>query len=345
VSDRTTVTDAAFDPAARHTGGPTGAARARVAAQHAVGDWLDLLRCPLTGQRLCVDGAALVSEDGTHRYTLSPSGVPLFGEAWLSADGAVQRTHYDAISTDYIDNLAYPHTREYMAYLDRALLGLFGDRPLGTVAEICCGTGEGLQLLGRRAGRAVGVDVSVLMLSTAAQRAQDASRLFIQSDATRLALADSQFDTVVVLGGIHHVNDRARLYAEVHRILKPNGWFVWREPLDDFALWRGLRRIIYRASPTLQEDTEHPLRTAETQLQLERAGFRVDVWRPMGFLGYCFLMNSDVMRINRMWRFIPGAAALTRAAARIDEWCLKIPGLTGGGILVIGRASRRSSDV
>jgi SAM-dependent methyltransferase len=303
-------------------------------------DLLDLLRCPLTGQAVRREGDALVSEDRSQSYPISPAGIPLFGDAWLSADGAVQRAHYDTISTVYIDNLGYEHTREYMAFLDRALMSLVERKPLGSVAEICCGSGEGLELLGDRAALAVGVDVSVLMLNAARHRMRADSRLFVQGDATRLPLGDRQFDTVLMLGGIHHVNDRAALFAEVHRILKPNGRFIWREPVDDFALWRGIRRIIYRNSPTLQEDTEHPLRFVDTQRQLERAGFTLDVWRPMGFLGYCFLMNSDVMRINRVWRFVPGASALTRAATRFDEWCLKIPGLTRGGALVVGLASR-----
>ena len=301
---------------------------------------LELLRCPMTGQRLHVEDHSLVSEDGSYRYAMSAAGIPMFGEVWLSPDGEMQRAHYDTVSTDYIDNLGYTHTREYMAYLDAAVLSVLDQHPPGTVAEICCGSGEGLHLLGARASRAVGADVSLHMLDAAARRTADPTRLFIQSDATRLALADRQFDTVMMLGGIHHVNDRARLYAEVHRILKPNGRFIFREPLDDFALWRGLRRLIYRVSPNLQEETEHPLRSAETWQQLERAGFKLDVWRPMGFLGYCFLMNSDVMRINRVWQFIPGAVALTRLATRVDEWCLKTPGLRGGGILVIGCATR-----
>src|SRR6478672_8778496 len=143
---------------------------------------LDLLQCPLTGQPLRLHDDALVSEDGSHRYAISLTGIPLFGDAWLSNDGAVQRTHYDAISTDYIDNLGYEHTREYMAYLDRAVMSLVGSEPLGSVAEICCGTGEGLHLLGKAARLAVGVDVSMLMLNAARRRIPDESTLFLQGD-------------------------------------------------------------------------------------------------------------------------------------------------------------------
>ena len=305
------------------------------------GELLAKLQCPVTGQDLQIDGASLVTLDGTRRYRMSPSGVPLFGEAWLSEEGAVQRTHYDRIAGEYLDNLAYPHTREYMAYFDRALLELVDRANLHVVAEVCCGAGDGFQLLDGRVTLGIGVDVSPEMLEAARRNIPDETRLFVQGDAVRLPIKDSQFDTVFMLGGIHHVNDRDALFGEVHRILKPGGAFIWREPVDDFWLWRFMRRLIYRWSPTLQEDTEHPLRFAATKSQLERAGFTLDAWRTLGFLGYCFLMNSDVLPINRVWNYVPGARALTRMAARVDDWSLRLPGLAHGGPIAVGLARRR----
>src|SRR5207237_8808183 len=96
------------------------------------GELVDLLRCPLTGQDLRRDSGALVTRDGTRRYPVTADGIPLFGEAWLSADGATQRAHYDTIADQYLDNLEYPHTREYMTYLDRALLDEVDRVELGT---------------------------------------------------------------------------------------------------------------------------------------------------------------------------------------------------------------------
>lgn len=303
-------------------------------------EFLDVLRCPETGQRLHEDGGSLVSADGAHAYRLSPSGVPLFGEAWLSPEGAVQRTHYDRIAGVYLTNLAYPHTREYMAYMDRAVLSLMESQKMGRVAEICCGAGEAFHLLNASATLGVGVDVSPAMLEAARKNIPDETRLFVNGDATKLPLKDEQFDMVVMLGGIHHVNDRHRLFSEVRRILKPGGSFVWREPLDDFFLWRALRAAIYNTSSTLEADTERPLRHQETHEQLERAGLSLEIWRTIGFFGYCFLMNSDVLAINRVWQYVPGAAALTRFATKVDEWTLKLPGLSGAGLAVVGRARR-----
>ena len=119
---------------------------------------LDLLQCPATGAPLRMVGDELVCADGQHRYRLA-DGIPLFAEQFCSADGLNQQAHYEKIAAAYLANLDYPHTEEYLRYLDRVLLDAIGNRPLGVVAELCCGRGEAFQLLGTRVARGVGVDV------------------------------------------------------------------------------------------------------------------------------------------------------------------------------------------
>ena len=64
------------------------------------------------------------------------------------------------------------------------------------------------------------------MLKTAQSEHAGRPFTFIQGDATTLPLADSVFDSVFMLGGIHHVADRRALFAEIARILKPGGAFI-----------------------------------------------------------------------------------------------------------------------
>lgn len=301
-----------------------------------------LLRCAKSGADLVMEDGVLVACGTGDRYAITPSGIPLLADAVLSSDGAAQRDHYDGVAASYLTNLTYPHTREYMAYLDRALLAVAGRASLGTVAEICCGAGEGLQLLGSRAVVGVGVDVSTRMLEAAVASVRgDPSRGFVQGDATRLPLRSGAFDTVAMLGGIHHVNDRAALFGELARILKPGGRLIFREPVDDFIVWRAIRAVVYRTAASLHADTEHPIRYRATADALARAGFALTEWRTFGFAAYCFLMNSDVLAINRLWQYVPGIRGLTRAAARADEWTLSVPGLSGAGLIAIGAATRQ----
>jgi ubiquinone/menaquinone biosynthesis C-methylase UbiE len=305
-------------------------------SQFGIGRFLGLLRCPATGEPLQATDGELVA--GDRRYAVTPSGIPLFAAEFCSADARVQQAHYDRIADAYVTNLGYPHTQEYAAYLDRALLEAIPVSRLGAVAEICCGRGEAFPLLPDRIDRGVGVDISVTMLE-AARRVHPARNLiFVQGDATRLPLADAAFDTVFMLGGIHHVNDRAALFREVARILKPGGRFYFREPVSDLWLWRALRAVIYRLSPTLDHLTERPLRYRETAPFLTAAGLTLKSWRTYGFLGFCILMNSDVLIFNRLFRFIPGIRAITRASAAFDDWITSR--WTQRGLQVVGVAEK-----
>jgi ubiquinone/menaquinone biosynthesis C-methylase UbiE len=302
--------------------------------------FLDVLRCPLSGQRLTPRQDALASADGTRRYRLTPAGIPLFAENAVSAEAETQRHHYNRIAAAYTANLGYPHTREYLAYLDRAALDAIGPGDLGTMAELCCGRGEALALFGARTRRYIGVDVSEDMLETTRGLHAHADAIFVQGDATCTPLAPESVDTVVMLGGIHHVPARERLFREIARILKPGGRLLYREPVSDFAPWRALRAIIYRLSPMLNHATERPLLHEETVPALERAGLRSQRYQTYGFLGFCLFMNSDVLFFNRAFRFVPGIRAITRASTRLDEALLALPGLRRAGLQVIGVAQK-----
>jgi ubiquinone/menaquinone biosynthesis C-methylase UbiE len=303
-------------------------------------DWArELLRCPVTGQALSERDGKLVTTDGKHRYRVE-EGIPLMAEKAMSADGKRQQSHYDKVAASYVVNLGYPHTAEYMEYLDNALLSAVGSRPLGTTVELCCGRGEATALFGKRMTRCLGVDVSLAMLREARRTAALVPAAYIQGDAIRTPLAGAIADSVVMLGGVHHVMDRAALFAEVHRILKPGGRFYFREPVSDFALWRALRAVIYRLSPALNHETERPLRKKETIFALETAGLAPVHWRTHGLIGFCVFMNSDVLVFNRLFRFVPGIRRLVRASARFDEWCLSWPWAAGAGLQVVGVAEK-----
>ena len=295
------------------------------------------LRCPATGQPLRIAGHELVTTDGTRRYPVTTTGIPHFADDLISDAGRVQQQHYDRIASAYLANLQYPHTQEYMAYLDAIFLGLVRE-PLGTFAEICCGAGEGFELLKGKYCQGIGIDVSSVMLEAARRAHPGSSVFFAQGDATMLPIADAAVDAVVMLGGIHHVNDRQRLFAEIVRILKPGGRFLWREPVDDFFLWRALRAVLYRVSPTLHAETEHPIRKQPTISGLCAAGLNVTTWVTAGFAGYCMLMNSDVLTLVRAWRFLPGIRRFTRFMCRVDAATLALPGMADAGLQAMGVA-------
>jgi ubiquinone/menaquinone biosynthesis C-methylase UbiE len=298
---------------------------------------LRLLRCPVSYQSLVIERNCLHSQTGDQSYDLTEGGIPKLVRN-ASSDAIVQEKHYDAVAHQYVRNLGFPHTREYMAYLDRMMIENAGENSLGTVAEICCGQGDAISLFGSRIQNYVGVDISTEMLHEARTRYPGHEYLFVQGDATNLPLTNATFDTIVMLGGIHHVNERHALFSEIQRILKPGGRFLWREPVDDFIVWRATRKVIYRISPSLDHLTERPLIRAETVAQLNDAGLSLRRWRTHGLIGFCFLMNSDILVFNRLFRFIPKIETVTRAMANFDESILRLPGCGSLGLIVVGEA-------
>ena len=301
---------------------------------------LELLRCPATGGALTMRDGGLESVRGGTRYELTASGIPLFGAGIATAEARAQQARYDAMAQSYVANLSYAHTREYGRYLDQSLLARVDMAGLDVVAEICCGRGEAFRLLGGRIGVGVGLDISTGMLEVAVRELAGPGRAFVQGDATRMPFAESSFGSVFMLGGIHHVPDRRRLFAEVHRILRPGGCLYFREPLNDFMLWRALRAVIYRLSPRLDAASERPLRRHETVPLLDTAGLTLETWAGLGFIGFGLFMNSDVLVFNRLFRFLPGIRFLVGASIRADEALRRLPGLEDAGLQVIGIARK-----
>ena len=303
-----------------------------------------MLRCPRTGEALRLDGQLLINPSGSASYRIGDDGIPLFAQEYCSPEAAVQQEHYDEIADAYAANLGYPHTQEYMDYLDRVLREEMGEGRLGLCGELCCGTGEAFALFQDSVDTGIGVDVSSSMLAKARQAFTDERFTFVQGDATRLPLGDNLFDTVIMLGGIHHVPDRDALFRQAFRVLKPGGRFIYREPVSDFWLWKALRALIYRLSPMLDHETERPLLHAETVPVLEDAGFTDITWRTCGFLGFCLFMNSDVLFENRLFRFVPGFRGITRAFARFDDWCTRRSLFRRAGLQVVGTARKPGRD-
>ena len=73
---------------------------------------------------------------------------------------------------------------------------------------------------------------------------------------------------------------------------------------------------------------------------LEQAGLTVTHWKTYGFFGFCIFMNSDVLVFNRLFRFIPGIRAITRAAVKLDDLTIRAPGMSRAGLQLVAVATK-----
>jgi demethylmenaquinone methyltransferase/2-methoxy-6-polyprenyl-1,4-benzoquinol methylase len=106
--------------------------------------------------------------------------------------------------------------------------------PGGVVLDVCCGTGDFAFALRRAVGpqgRVVGLDFSEEMLRVAREKC-GRNQLwvdFVRGDLLDLPFSDGEFDACTVGFGIRNVPDIARAFAEMRRVVRPDGRVVCLE--------------------------------------------------------------------------------------------------------------------
>ncbi len=110
---------------------------------------------------------------------------------------------------------------------------------VGSVLEIACGTGRVARHLRRHFGpgvKLVASDFNADMLEVAKNKLAGAAIEFCVEDAQQLSFPDGSFDLVVCQFGLMFFQDKKRALAEVMRVLKPGGLFL-------FSTWEKTDRV------------------------------------------------------------------------------------------------------
>ena len=124
---------------------------------------------------------------------------------------------------------------EASAAMTRHLLECAGIEPGQRVLDIACGFGGTLRTLAKSGCRVRGIDIS----NTCVDRARKANRAARLDELIEVAVGDfhhidsapDTWDAVVCQEAIIHSPDRPKVFAEVHRILRPGGVFAFSDIL------------------------------------------------------------------------------------------------------------------
>jgi SAM-dependent methyltransferase len=97
----------------------------------------------------------------------------------------------------------------------------------GRCLDLGCGTGIAIPSLAKLGWTVTGVDVSDDQLQVARHYVADSMAKLIQADAAGLPFPDQSFDAVVSLFTHTDFDDPSGVFAEVHRVLRAGGRFVY----------------------------------------------------------------------------------------------------------------------
>jgi SAM-dependent methyltransferase len=199
-------------------------------------------------------------------------GVDLYGASYRNfASGPYADIRREAFGDD-IGQTGWLTAEEQDLFI--AWLGLSRTSRL---LDVACGSGGPALRIARKTGcRVSGVDLHAEGIASAEAGAKDMGceerADFYRGDAAgRLAFENRSFDAITCIDAINHLPHRPRVLEEWHRLLKPGGRLLFRDPIVLTGPVTN-REVAIRASIGLFVFV--PAGLDETML--ERAGFEVE---------------------------------------------------------------------
>lgn len=206
---------------------------------------------------------------------------------------ATQRAHYDRIGAEYEAHCDDPTSREYRTrFIDQPLLDGI-DLAGREVLEAMCVSGMTTSGLLARGGHVTGLDISEECIAAFRRRWPHCRALC--ASITDTGLPAASFDAVVVVGGLHHLQPHVEPGVdEIHRLLRPGGWFCFLEPhVGSLPDW--FRRRWYRRDRRFAANEAAIDLAALKARYADRFEFAKEYY--CGNLGFLLVYNSMILKI------------------------------------------------
>ena len=195
--------------------------------------FLSLLRCPRTGEAFTLEATTTDPRGGVQEGRLRTAGgvvypilrgVPRFVEQEsYSGSFGYEWSRWPRVQFDSENEggALAGHTTQMWERIvlapDEAIRGR-------VLVEFGCGPGRFLDVVRRKGGIAVGIDMSVAVEAAARNFAADPDVLIVQGDITCPPFAPGAFDGGFTIGVLHHTPSPARGLKALVQSVKPGGW-------------------------------------------------------------------------------------------------------------------------
>ena len=207
----------------------------------------------------------------------------------------------------------YRHPPRETAFALEYAFHLLGDVRGRRVLDLGCGDGEFSTLLAAHGASVAALDISTDLLSLARPRTVNDgfSRMVtpLCGSAHSIPVATASVDVVFGMAVLHHL-DLALAAAEVHRVLKPGGRAIFKEPMRNSRVIAAVRSLIPYRQPDISP-FERPLRWDE----IRTFASRFASWRHKAFeLPFVSLLR--VAGAPKAWQH----ASYGRDASMLRQW-------------------------
>ena len=224
---------------------------------------------------------------------LQPSAYDV-GEvlSWRQSERA-QQEHYDRIAPEYEAHYSDPDSLEYRRrFIYEPMfegLSLSGSK----VLDAMCGSGQTTEYLLSLGAHVTGLDIAHEVIERFKSQ-------WTTSEAVRRSILDSgfpddSFDCIAIVGGLHHMHPHLNeTLREIHRVLKPGGYFCFMEPHEG-SIPNIVRRFWYRHDRFFAaNEAAIDLRSIEEEFHSQFHFKRVSY---LGNVAFLLVFNSLIFRI------------------------------------------------
>ncbi len=208
-----------------------------------------------------------------------------------------QKKRYDAEATQHSEHYNDEYTQRYRNEFIRA--PLFKKNLKGMyVLDAMCASGIETGYLIQQGANVVGVDISQKNVDEYKKRW--GKPCFLNS-IHKTNFSDNTFDAIYICGGLHHVLPLLNeTILEIHRILKPGGFFYFMEPNKDTWVNR-LRKLWYKVDSKFTDD-EEAISYQNTLKPFLSKGFKEESLNFGGNIAYIIIGQSLTLGIPQRYK-------------------------------------------